>query len=51
MILLISSSRQPIDFIDALVESYKLETSVIHFYPVIEEKKYVPKTTSYTFKS
>jgi len=38
-----SSSRQPIDFIDALVESYKLEVSN-NFYPLIQEKKYVPKT-------
>ncbi|CAF0726544.1 unnamed protein product [Adineta ricciae] len=36
------SSRRPIDFIDALVESYKLETSVPS--PNKEEKKYVPKT-------
>jgi hypothetical protein len=37
------SSRRPIDFIDALVESYKLETST-NTSPLKEEKKYVPKT-------
>ncbi|UJR33621.1 hypothetical protein I4U23_021056 [Adineta vaga] len=36
------SSRRPVDFIDALVESYKLETS--NPSPNKEEKKYVPKT-------
>jgi hypothetical protein len=39
-----SSSYQPIDFIDALVESYKLEISN-NFYALNEEKKYIPKTT------
>jgi hypothetical protein len=38
------SSRQPIDFIDALVESYKLEISNNSF-PLKEEKQYIPKTT------
>ncbi|CAF3481024.1 unnamed protein product [Adineta steineri] len=38
-----SSSRRPVDFIDALVESYKLETSS-NTSPLKEEKKYVPKT-------
>jgi hypothetical protein len=37
------SSHRPIDFIDALVESYKLETST-NTSPLKEEKKYVPKT-------
>jgi hypothetical protein len=36
------SSHRPVDFIDALVESYKLETS--NTSPMKEEKKYVPKT-------
>jgi hypothetical protein len=36
-----SSTRRPVDFIDTLVESYKLETTN----PFLsEEKKYVPKT-------
>jgi hypothetical protein len=39
-----SSSRQPTDYIDALVESYKLETSY-NLFPLQEEKKYVPKTS------
>jgi hypothetical protein len=38
-----SSSHQPIDFIDALCESYKLEISNSLF-PLKEEKQYVPKT-------
>jgi hypothetical protein len=37
------SSRRPVDFIDALVQSYKLETSN-NTSPMKEEKKYVPKT-------
>lgn len=37
------SSRKPVDFVDALVESYKLETSSTA--PHTEEKKYVPKTS------
>ncbi|CAF2336593.1 unnamed protein product [Rotaria sp. Silwood2] len=37
------SSRRPVDFIDALVESYKLETTNSTS-PTIEELKYVPKT-------
>jgi hypothetical protein len=37
------SSHRPVDFIDALVESYKLETS--NTSPIKEEKKYVPKTS------
>ncbi|CAF3552291.1 unnamed protein product [Adineta steineri] len=32
------------DYIDALVDSYKLQTS-INLFPLYEEKKYVPKTT------
>jgi hypothetical protein len=36
------SSHRPVDFIDALVESYKIETS--NTSPIKEEKKYVPKT-------
>jgi hypothetical protein len=38
------SSRPSLDYIDALVESYKLQ-SLVHLYPLNEEKKYVPKTT------
>ena len=38
------SSRRPVDFVDALVESYKLETSS-NEPSIAEEKKYVPKTT------
>lgn len=37
------SSHKPVDFVDALVESYKLETS--NTSPIKEEKKYVPKTS------
>lgn len=37
------SSNRPADFIDALVESYKLETSGNRS-PIKEDKKYVPKT-------
>jgi len=37
------TSRRPVDFIDTLVESYKLETSG-NTSPIKEEKKYVPKT-------
>jgi len=36
------SSHRPVDFIDTLVESYKLETN--NPSPTKEEKKYVPKT-------
>ena len=40
-----SSGHRPTDFIDALVESYLLQSSA-NFYPVVhEEKKYVPKTS------
>jgi hypothetical protein len=38
------SSRPSLDYIDALVESYTLQ-SLCHLYPLTEEKKYVPKTT------
>ena len=39
------SSRPSMDYIDALVESYKIQTAT-HLYPWYEEeKKYVPKTT------
>ena len=38
------SPRPPVDYIDALVESYTLQ-SLVHLYPLTEEKKYVPKTT------
>ncbi len=38
-----SSSRPSIAFLDALVESYKIEVSN-NFYPLMQEKKYVPKT-------
>ena len=38
------STRRPVDFIETLVESYKLETSN-GMIPMSEEKKYVPKTT------
>jgi len=38
------SSNCSTDFIDALVESYKLQTSV-NLYPYEEQRKYVPKTT------
>lgn len=39
------SSRPPIDYIDALVESYQIQTTT-HLYPWYEEeKRYVPKTT------
>ena len=38
------STRRPVDFIETLVESYKLETSN-SMIPMSEEKKYVPKTT------
>ncbi|CAF0782443.1 unnamed protein product [Rotaria sp. Silwood1] len=37
------SSRRPVDFIDTLVESYKLETTN-NTSPTREEKKYAPKT-------
>ena len=37
------SSYKPVDFVDALVESYKLETSGTS--PTREEKKYVAKTS------
>ncbi|CAF1238952.1 unnamed protein product [Adineta steineri] len=32
------------DYIDALVDSYKLQT-LVNLFPLYEEKKYVPKTT------
>jgi hypothetical protein len=38
------SSRKPVDFIDTLVESYKLETSN-NLPATKEEQKYVPKTS------
>ena len=40
-----SSGHRPTDFIDALVESYLLQTSANLFPVVAEEKKYVPKTS------
>ncbi|CAF3963558.1 unnamed protein product [Rotaria sordida] len=39
-----SSKRHSVDFIDVLVNSYKLETSN-NLFPLNEEKKYIPKTT------
>ena len=39
------SPRPPMDYLDALVESYRVQTAS-HLYPLYEEeKKYVPKTT------
>lgn len=37
------SPRPPMDYLDALVESYRVQTEC-HLYPLYEEKKYVPKT-------
>ncbi|CAF2782240.1 unnamed protein product [Rotaria sp. Silwood2] len=39
-----SSTHPPVDFVDVLVESYRLETSN-NLFPLNEEKTYIPKTT------